>query len=69
MNPRITNHRRVIIGHARLRACQEGKRKKKKGPGAASVLSDGSGSSYMEDEALLSADQPVNDTDLLRTFK
>ena len=31
--------------------------------------SDASGSSYMEDEALLSADQPINDSDLLRTFK
>ena len=34
-----------------------------------SAASDASGSSYMEDEALLSADAPVNDQDLLRTFK
>ena len=32
-------------------------------------LSDASSSTYMEDEALLSADTPVGDQDLLRTFK
>ena len=36
---------------------------------AASLASDGSGSSYMEDEALLTSEGPVNDQDLLRTFK
>lgn len=32
-------------------------------------MSDASSSTYMEDEALLSADTPVGDQDLLRTFK
>jgi len=44
----------------------KGRRKK----GTSSAASDASGSSYMEDEALLSStDNPVNDSDLLRTFK
>ena len=52
---------------------QSGRARKKKSRGmrGASLMSqsDASGSSYMEDEALLSADQPINDSDLLRTFK
>mmetsp|Transcript_28657 Transcript_28657/g.33846 ORF Transcript_28657/g.33846 Transcript_28657/m.33846 type:complete len:215 (-) Transcript_28657:49-693(-) len=46
-----------------------GPKRRKKKPFGGSDASDASGSSYMEDEALLSADQPVNDQDLLRTFK
>jgi hypothetical protein len=56
-NPRDAISRRVNA--------KKGSKKK----GFLDGASDGSGSSYMEDEALLSADQPVNDQDLLRTFK